>query len=191
MLRKEIIIIGSLLMIACSQTSKEMPESSADSIEVGINDTGPLSSIADYLGHSHTGEQSISENDVKLKIDGLVESPQEMNYSQVLDHQIYSKIVTLNCVEGWSVKMKWEGVSVEDLLNEAGIKETAVLVIFHSFDDYRISMVLKDVLDYHMLLAYNVNGERLPLELGFPFQLVAEGQNGYNWIKGVSEIELE
>jgi DMSO/TMAO reductase YedYZ molybdopterin-dependent catalytic subunit len=191
MFRKEIIIMGSLLMIACSQTSKEMPESSADSIEAGINDTGPLSSIADYLGLSHTGEQSISENDVILKIDGLVESPQEMNYSQVLDHQIYSKIVTLNCVEGWSVKMKWEGVSVEDLLNEAGIKETAILVIFHSFDDYRISMVLKDVLDNHMLLAYKVNGEKLPLELGFPFQLVAEGQNGYNWIKGVSEIELE
>jgi DMSO/TMAO reductase YedYZ molybdopterin-dependent catalytic subunit len=41
------------------------------------------------------------------------------------------------------------------------------------------------------MLAYKVNGSRLPLELGFPFQLVAEGKPGFNWVKGVAEIELE
>jgi hypothetical protein len=64
MFRNEIIIMMILVMIAYSQTSKDMPGSSLDTSAVGINDRGPLSSIDDYLNHSYTGEQSISENDV-------------------------------------------------------------------------------------------------------------------------------
>jgi DMSO/TMAO reductase YedYZ molybdopterin-dependent catalytic subunit len=189
--RYEILIMMSLFIIACSRPSSEIPESSLDSDKVGIEVWGPLSSIDDYLSYSHTGEQWIGVNDVKLKIDGLVEYPLEMNYNQVLNHKIYSNIATLKCIEGWSVRMRWEGVRVEDLIKEAGIKENASLVIFHSFDGYKTYLFLHDVLTYNMILAYKVNGVLLPLKLGFPFQLVAEGQDGLSWVKGVAEIELQ
>ena len=191
MLRDKILIMMSLFIISCSQPSAEIPESSVDSEKVETDEREPLSSIDDYLRYSHTGEQLISVNDVKLKIDGLVEYPIEMNYSQVLNHNVYRKIVTLKCIEGWSVEMRWEGVRVEDLIKEAGIKENAELVIFHSFDGYKTTLFLQDVLTRHMMLAYKVNGVMLPLKLGFPFQLVAEGQEGLSWVKGVAEIELQ
>lgn len=142
------------------------------------DDREPSSSIDNYLKYSHTVKQWISVNDVKLKTDGLVDRPLEMNYSQVLNHMIVSKIVTLKCIEGWSVEMRWKGVRVEDLIKEAGIKENTDLVIFHYFDGYKTSLFLQDVLARHMMLAYRVNGVMLPLKLGFPFQLVAEGQEG-------------
>ena len=187
----EILTITSLVMMACSHTTGEMPDLSSDPEVTDTIGRGPLSSIDDYLHYSYTGEQWIEANDVRLKVDGLVESPLEMDYSQVLEHNRYSKVVTLDCIEGWSVKMRWEGVLVEDLLKEAGMKDSAFLVVFHSFDGYKISMMLKDVLASHMMLAYKVNGTRLPLKLGFPFQLVAEGKPGYNWVKGVAEIEVQ
>jgi DMSO/TMAO reductase YedYZ molybdopterin-dependent catalytic subunit len=191
LIRAGIMIMMSLVMIACSRTSNELAVSTSDSEEADSTIRGPLSSIDDYLHLSYTGEQWIEVNDVRLKVDGLVELPLEMNYSQVLEHNTSSKVVTLNCIDGWSVKMRWEGVLVEDLLKEAGMTDSAFLVIFHSFDGYQISMMLQDVLASHMMLAYKVNGIRLPLKLGFPFQLVAEGKAGYNWVKGVAEIELQ
>jgi len=189
--RAGILILMSLVMMTCSQTSHDMQETSLDSEEADTTFRGQLSSIDDYLNYSYTGEQWISENDVRLKIDGLVESPLEMDYSRVLDHNSYSKVVSLNCIDGWSVKMRWEGILVEDLITEAGMKESACLVTFRSFDGYQISLMLQDVLENHMMLAYKVNGSRLPLKLGFPFQLVAEGKPGFNWVKGVAEIELQ
>jgi DMSO/TMAO reductase YedYZ molybdopterin-dependent catalytic subunit len=35
-----------------------------------------------------------------------------------------------------------------------------------------------------------MNNVTLPVERGFPFQLVAESKWGYKWIKWVTEIEL-
>jgi DMSO/TMAO reductase YedYZ molybdopterin-dependent catalytic subunit len=187
----EILVMTGLVMIACSNPPGEMTDMSSDPEKPDTIGRETLSSIDDYLNFSYTGEQWIEVNDVRLKVDGLVESPLEMDYSRVLEHNRYSKVVTLDCIEGWSVKMRWEGIRVEDLLKEAGMKDSAYLVIFHSYDGYQISMMLKDVLASHMMLAYKVNGTRLPLELGFPFQLVAEGKSGYNWVKGVAKIEVQ
>jgi DMSO/TMAO reductase YedYZ molybdopterin-dependent catalytic subunit len=150
-----------------------------------------LSSIGDFRENSIKGPQRVDLNSYSLQITGLVDKPLSYTYADVLSgHKSYNKLVTLDCVEGWSVKILWEGVLVSDLIDQAGIMPGANTVIFHAYDGYTTSLPLKYIQDNNIMLAYKINGVDLPPERGFPFQLVAEDKWGYKWIKWVTEIEL-
>lgn len=150
-----------------------------------------LSSINDFRENSIKGPQQVDISTYHLKISGLVQSSQEYTYDEVLaNFTPHRKIITLFCVEGWKVKLLWEGVLVEDLLNAAGIQPEAKTVVLHSADGYTTSVELDYVLANHIMLAYKMNEVTLPPERGFPFQLAAEGKWGYKWAKWVTEIEL-
>ena len=150
-----------------------------------------LSSISDFRENSIKGPQQVNESTYRLTITGLVNKTVVFSYNDVLNgFQKYQKVVTLHCVEGWSVKILWEGFLLKDLLNEAGINPEAVVVIFYAYDGYSTSLPLNYILDNDILIAYEMNGLTLPPERGFPFQLVAESKYGYKWIKWVTQIEL-
>jgi len=150
-----------------------------------------LSSIGDFRENSIKGPQQISVSTYRLTITGLVNKTAEYTYDDVINgFQKYQKVVTLHCVEGWSVKILWEGFLLKDLLNEAGIDPQAVVVIFYAYDGYSTSLSLDYILDNDILIAYKMNDLVLPPERGFPFQLVAESKYGYKWIKWITEIEL-
>ena len=63
-------------------------------------------------------------------------------------------------------------------------------VIFRASDGYSTMLPLDYIVDNNILLAYKMNGITMPQERGFPFELVAESQYGYKWIKWVTQIEL-
>jgi DMSO/TMAO reductase YedYZ molybdopterin-dependent catalytic subunit len=150
-----------------------------------------LSSVSDFHDNSIKGAQYVDPVTYRLKVTGLAAQPLSYAYGEVVGkYKGYSKLVTLDCVEGWSVKILWEGLLVKDLLNDAGVLPAANTVIFHAYDGYTTSLPLKYVLDNNILLAYKMNGVTIPGERGFPFQLVAELKWGYKWIKWVTEIEL-
>jgi DMSO/TMAO reductase YedYZ molybdopterin-dependent catalytic subunit len=150
-----------------------------------------LSSISDFRENSIKGPQHIDENTYRLTITGLVNKTVEYTYSDIINgFQKYQKVVTLHCVEGWSVKILWEGFLVKDLLTEAGISPAAVVAIFYAYDGYSTSLPLDYILNNNILIAYKMNGLVLPPERGFPFQLVAESKYGYKWIKWITTIEL-
>jgi DMSO/TMAO reductase YedYZ molybdopterin-dependent catalytic subunit len=46
------------------------------------------------------------------------------------------------------------------------------------------------LVDRHILLAYGLNDVTLPVDRGFPFQLVAESKYGYKWAKWIVRIEV-
>ena len=149
-----------------------------------------LSSITDFLENSIKGPQYIDIQNYVLNIDGLVKNTKSLTYDQVIDRDKYSKVVTLHCVEGWSVKILWEGVLLKDILNEAGIKPGSNTVIFHAYDGYSSSLPLDFILNNNILLAYKMNGVVIPPERGFPFMVVAESKWGYKWVKWVTRIEV-
>ena len=150
-----------------------------------------LSSVSDFHDNSIKGAQYIDHVTYRLKVTGLTAQPQSYTCDDVLaKYKSYQKLVTLDCVEGWSVKILWEGLLLKELLNEAGILPNANVVIFHACDGYTTSLPLDYVLDNNILLAYKMNGVTIPPERGFPFQLVAEQKWGYKWIKWITEIEL-
>jgi DMSO/TMAO reductase YedYZ molybdopterin-dependent catalytic subunit len=149
-----------------------------------------LSSVNDFRENSIKGPQHISADDYRLEIVGLVDTPLTLTYDEVLDHDQYSKVVTLYCVEGWDATILWEGVLLEDLINLADAKDEAVTVIFHAEDGYTSAMALDFIRDNDIMLAHKMNDVLLPPERGFPFQVVAESKWGYKWVKWVTKIEL-
>jgi len=150
-----------------------------------------LSSINDFRENSIKGPQQVDIESYKLKVSGLVENPKEYIYDEVINnHQSYEKVVTLDCVEGWSVTILWKGLLVKDLLAEAKPLSNAKVVIFHAYDGYTTSLPLDYIVNNDILIAYMMNGVTIPPERGFPFELVAESKWGYKWIKWITEIEL-
>jgi DMSO/TMAO reductase YedYZ molybdopterin-dependent catalytic subunit len=150
-----------------------------------------LSSINDFRENSIKGPQEIDVGSYTLRITGLVTNSTSYSYDEVVnEHQRYKKVITLDCVEGWSVTILWEGVLVRDLLAEAEPLANAKVVIFHAYDGYTTSLPIDYVTANDILMAYKMNDVTLPAERGFPFQLVAESKWGYKWIKWITEIEL-
>jgi DMSO/TMAO reductase YedYZ molybdopterin-dependent catalytic subunit len=160
-------------------------------VEVREYEGVDLSSINAFRENSIRGPQEIDVESYALRITGLVANSTSYTYDEVLSrYQHYKKVVTLDCVEGWSVTILWEGVLVRDLLAEAGSLENAEVVIFHAYDGYTTSLPIDYIMDNNILMAYKMNDVVLPTERGFPFQLVAESKWGYKWIKWITEIEL-
>lgn len=163
---------------------------SLESVEIREYEGQDLSSINDFRENSIKGPQYIDVEEYRLTVTGLVNSKAEYTYDDVIMKQRFNKVVTLHCVEGWSVTILWEGILVEDLLEEAEVDPEATVVIFYAYDGYSTSLPLDYVINNNIMMAYKMNNVTLPPERGFPFQLVAESKWGYKWIKWVTEIEL-
>jgi len=167
------------------------PTSTLDYVEITDYQGEKLDSINDFRENSIAGPQHIDINGYRLNLTGLVQNQRTYTYNDIIDNHVsYEKVVTINCVEGWSVKILWEGVLVKDLLSEADYNTTARVVIFYAEDGYSTGLPLTYIIDNNIMIAYKMNGVVLPPERGFPFQLVAESKYGYKWIKWITKIEV-
>jgi len=185
-----IVVMALVLCIftACTNSAKS---SELETVQVKEYNGEKLGSINDFHENSIKGPQQVNIKDYRLKVTGMASQPLSYTYDDVLaKYKSYRKLVTLDCVEGWSVKILWEGLLVKDLLTEAGMLPAANTIIFHAYDGYTTSLPSQYILDNNILLACKMNGVTIPPERGYPFQLVAEQKWGYKWIKWVTEIEL-
>ena len=184
----------ALAVGSCAAQSKPNGSSRAPkdlgSVEVKNYQGKDLSSVEDFQENSISGPQAVDKATYRLEINGLVKDPLLLTYDQVIARDAYSKVVTLNCVEGWSVTILWEGVKVEDLLAQAGCDPKAAVVIFTAYDGYTTSHPLSWIEGRDILLAYKMNGIPIPAERGFPFVLVAEDKWGFKWIKWVTKMDV-
>lgn len=150
-----------------------------------------LSPISDFRENSIKGPQHVGRTTYRLSVDGDVATPASYSYEDVVSRETtYTKVVTLDCVEGWSVTILWEGVLLSDLIDRAKPASRAVTVVFHAADGYTTSLPLDYIRSHKILLAYKMNGVTIPDERGFPFMVVAEDRWGYKWCKWVTRIEL-
>lgn len=162
-----------------------------DGVEVREYQGKDLSSVAtDFRENSIEGPQYIDRETYRLDISGLVDRPQTLTIDEVLSRQHYSKVSELNCVEGWSVNILWEGVLVRDLLAQAGVRPEANTVIFWAYDGYSTSFPMSFFYDKDIIMASRMNDVTIPPERGFPFMLVAEDKWGYKWVKWITRIEI-
>jgi DMSO/TMAO reductase YedYZ molybdopterin-dependent catalytic subunit len=191
MRRRTSLVLAVVLLILLAISGCSRGAIDLGSTEVREYKGEDLSSINDFRENSIKGPQYVDINNYQLQITGLVENPQSYSYDEVLStYTSYKKVVTLQCVDGWSVKILWEGVLVSDLLAAAGPLPEAKIVIFHAYDGYTSSLPLDFITDNNILMAYKMNEVTLPPERGFPFALVAESKWGYKWVKWITEIEL-
>jgi DMSO/TMAO reductase YedYZ molybdopterin-dependent catalytic subunit len=96
----------------------------------------------------------------------------------------------ISCVEGWSASRTWTGVSVRDILAEAGIASSAVAVeSLQRGGRYRRSQLERGhVDDADTMLATHVEGEPLHVDHGFPLRLIAPNRPGVLQTKWVVSL---
>ena len=160
------------------------------SVEINSYNGTKLDSFINMPENAIKGTQYINISNYTLKIEGLVQNPMNYTYQKVLSHQSYEKVVTLNCVEGWSADILWKGVLIEDLFNEAKPLPTATVVIFHATDGYTVNYPVSYFANKSIILAYAANNVTIPPAQGYPFMFVAEDKWGYKWIKWIDVIEF-
>ena len=94
---------------------------------------------------------------------------------------------------------KWTGVRLKDVLNDAGIKKSAVYIGYHSADhhlsrDPKKESISRGVpmhkaLEDETLLAFQMNGKDIPLAHGYPLRLVCGGwpaSASGKWVQRIS-----
>lgn len=93
---------------------------------------------------------------------------------------------------------RWTGVRLKDLLNKAAVKPQAMQVTFAGLDEpplYSMHKFVKALEIDHaisdeVLVAYEMNGEPLPMLNGFPLRLVVPGWYATYWVKSLAKIEV-
>ena len=84
----------------------------------------------------------------------------------------------------------WTGVSLRELLTVASPLARAAGVRFEGVDGHSEIMSLEAAMDPDVLLAHEMNGERLPYRQGHPLRLIVPGAYGERSVKWLSNIEL-
>jgi DMSO/TMAO reductase YedYZ molybdopterin-dependent catalytic subunit len=193
------LLIGLVFLSGCVEqlpqmpTERETPQKTIkelESVEIREYEGEKLDSMQDVRDVSIKGPQYIDINEYKLEVSGLVENSKNYTYDEVLGFQKYSKVVTIQCIIGWTATVLWEGILLKDLFEEVNVKPEANTVIFYAVDGYTTSLPLDYIIDNDIILADKINNMTLVPERGFPFMLVAENKYGYKWIKWITKIEL-
>jgi DMSO/TMAO reductase YedYZ molybdopterin-dependent catalytic subunit len=93
---------------------------------------------------------------------------------------------------------RWRGVRLKDVLNKAGLETAAKQVTFQGMDAAVVektppfvkALDIDQALDEDTLLAYEMNGEPLPMLNGFPLRLIVPGHYGTYWVKHLKQITV-
>ena len=185
-----ILILG--LLGACGSTSSEPVGTVPGEVEATEFEGVTLSPIRAQRNNALKGTQVIDPSTYTLTIDGLVDRPLSLTYAELQAYPQQSWLMDLNCVEGWSFTAKWTGPSLATILDDAGVQPGAMVAIFYT-TDVPTGYTSLDV-DYlrknDILLGMKLNDITLPVDRGFPFQVVAKAKYGYKWAKWVTRIEL-
>ncbi|MEW6443228.1 MAG: molybdopterin-binding protein [bacterium] len=133
----------------------------------------------------------------RLEMSGLVERWESLSLDDLRELPSRTQITRHDCVEGWSAIAQWKGVRLSALLEKAGVRPQARYVVFFCFDameaggaKYYESIDLEDAFHPQTLLAYEWNGQPLPVRYGAPLRLRLERQLGYKMAKYIRSIEV-
>jgi DMSO/TMAO reductase YedYZ molybdopterin-dependent catalytic subunit len=133
-----------------------------------------------------------------LEVDGLVEQPLKLSLAQLRAMPARTQITRHDCVEGWSAIGKWTGVPLHEVLAMARPQPKARFAVFHCADPmeedgtdyYYESVDMEDALHPQTILAYELNGQALPVGNGAPLRVRVERQLGYKMAKYIMRIEM-
>ncbi|MEI6328339.1 MAG: molybdopterin-dependent oxidoreductase [Pseudanabaena sp. ELA645] len=152
----------------------------------------PISAIEPdaLLVNSFNGNPIIDPNSFKLIIDGAVANPMQLSMKDIQLLPLTSMVIRHVCVEGWAAIVQWGGVRLYDLAKLVQPKAGARYVYFESADNYYESWDIASALHPQTLLAYQKNGQDLPIENGAPLRLASPIKLGYKLSKWVIRINF-
>jgi DMSO/TMAO reductase YedYZ molybdopterin-dependent catalytic subunit len=132
----------------------------------------------------------------RLEVGGLVQQPTRFSLVELQAMPARTQITRHDCVEGWSAIGKWKGVPLARILDRVQPTPAAKYIVFHCMDSddsgalYYESIDLIDAVHPQTLLAYELNGQPLPVDNGAPLRLRVENQLGYKHAKYIRSLEL-
>ena len=144
-------------------------------------------------------DPAVNASGWRLKIDGLVDKPLELDYDQLRALPASEGYYTLMCISNevggpyWG-NAYWRGVKLKYLLEQAGVHTDGFKAVFSAADDYRDSVRLERALHPDALLAWEMNGEPLAREHGFPARLLIPGIYGMKnvkWLTGITIVSSD
>ena len=191
-----------------------------------VNLEYPFDQLEDFLTpndlfyiRSHYKAPVLDRHDYKLTIGGAVDRPFTISYEELLAMPSVTKPATLECagngriflvpqVKGaqWQLgavsTAEWTGVSLEALLERAGIHPEACEVLFEAADSgtpkeepippgntqYARSVAIGKLKD--VVIAYAMNGEEIPIDHGFPLRVIVPGHYGMASVKWLTHIRV-
>ena len=150
----------------------------------------------------------------RLDIEGAVERPRTLDLPALRALPSRTVRATMECagngratllprplsqpwLDGAVGTADWTGVPLADLLEEVGVVDEAVDVVFTGLDhgiergteqDYQRGLSLAEVATSEALVAYEMNGAPLPVQHGFPVRVVVPGWYGMGNVKWLSRI---
>ena len=147
----------------------------------------------------HFAPPEIALEDWKLRIEGRVEKPYELTFSDLLESPGTRLEAVLECagnVAGGSAVSNgvWEGVALRELLTTAKPASDAAFLLLEGADTGRLFeghpaklyarlVPLEKCVQPESLVAFKVNGQTLPARNGFPARALFPGSYGMNSVK--------
>jgi DMSO/TMAO reductase YedYZ molybdopterin-dependent catalytic subunit len=169
----------------------------------------PVTPGDDVFVIAHMGIARVDVAPWRLRVDGLVERPLELDYTALTSLPATEVTAVLECfgnpVEPEVATRRvanvvWRGVALAELLRRAGVRGEARLVCpagldWGSFAGVPSERYVKDLpltraLEPDVLVAWAMNGAPLTPEHGFPARVVVPGYFGTNNVKWLSRLTL-
>jgi DMSO/TMAO reductase YedYZ molybdopterin-dependent catalytic subunit len=160
---------------------------------------------------SHYPVPTLKAEDHVLELSGLVRKPMKLSLADIKARRRRTVTATLECGGNGSSpgfmgavgNVQWTGTRLSDLLDDCGPLKRGIEVVFFGADrqtekirgnDYpqyfARSLHINDAMRDDLLLCYEMNGEPLTKEHGFPLRLVVPGWFGISWVKWLNRIEV-
>ena len=152
----------------------------------------------------------------QVAVDGAVRRPLTLSMADIQSRPRLTIPVTMECAGNGRARLEprpisvpwlneaigtadWTGTPVWPLLEEAGIGEDAVDIVFHGADRgiqgdveqaYGRSLPIEEVRHPEVMLAYAMNGRPLEPQHGFPVRLLVPGWYGMTSVKWLTRIQV-
>jgi sulfite dehydrogenase len=151
----------------------------------------------------------------RLVVHGNVDKPISLSFSDLKKFEKISYTAVIQCagngrsffepplfggqwLNGAMGNVTWGGVRLKDVLKSAGIKTGSMEVVFKGLDKAALpttpgflkSLQMDKALEDDIMIAYEMNGQELPMLNGFPVRLVVPGWYATYWVKSLSDIEV-
>src|SRR5690242_3065202 len=148
-----------------------------------------------FFIREHFPAPAVSSAGWKLSIGGLVGAPLEIPFDELAAQPRTALPVTLECAEnptagGLVSHAEWSGVSLAPLLEKARPHAEARYVRLSGADGYSRSIPLAKAMHPDTLVAQQMNGEKLPVNHGFPLRAVIPGWYGMDSVKWLRSVEV-
>ena len=165
----------------------------------------------DFYIVQHYNQPVISTSDYRLRITGLVAKPLTLSLADVKSRPKVEIDAGFECggnnpniFHGLIGNARWGGVSLRSLLREARLDKAGIEVVFYGADagmenvrdtdieqNFGRSLHFEDALQPDLIIAYEMNGEPLPLYHGAPLRLIVPGYYGVANVKWLNQIHVQ